>query len=464
MKLMRLVIAAAGLAGLAVPLSPALAFCGFYVAKADTQLFNEASKVVIARHDGKTVITMVNDYRGEPAEFALVIPVPTVLERGQIHVSEAAVVEHLDAYTAPRLVEYFDPDPCMRAVSEDLVLYSAAPDSTSGLQLRARAEALGVTIEAEYTVGEYDILILSAKESGGLATWLTGNGYRLPEGVVPVLDDYLAKGMKFFVARVNLEEKSKLGFTFLRPLQIAFEAEGFMLPIRLGMVNAQGPQELYVFTLTRGGRVETRNYRTVRMPSDLEVPLFVKGEFGDFYRAAFDRQFAKEGGRAVFLEYAWDMAWCDPCAADPLSAEELEELGVFWTGGAGLGMPAQDVFVTRLHLRYDAAHFPDDLMFRETGDRANFQGRYVVRHPWTGDTGCRAGEAYLRTLPERFEQEAAQLAALTAWPIGEIRAKMAAGGQSFPVPLPLQDEEPWWKTLWKQGRLEDVGPDRTLRG
>ena len=34
----------------------ALGFCGFYVAKADTQLFNKASKVALARHDGKTAI------------------------------------------------------------------------------------------------------------------------------------------------------------------------------------------------------------------------------------------------------------------------------------------------------------------------------------------------------------------------------------------------------------------------
>ena len=52
----------------------ALGFCGFYVAKADTQLFNKASKVALVRHDGKTVMTMANDYRGDPQEFALVVP------------------------------------------------------------------------------------------------------------------------------------------------------------------------------------------------------------------------------------------------------------------------------------------------------------------------------------------------------------------------------------------------------
>ena len=46
----------------------------------------------------------------------------------------------------------------------------------------APAKALGVTIEAQYTVGEYDILILSAQQSSGLETWLRENGYRIPAG------------------------------------------------------------------------------------------------------------------------------------------------------------------------------------------------------------------------------------------------------------------------------------------
>ncbi|WP_143308929.1 DUF2330 domain-containing protein, partial [Candidatus Entotheonella palauensis] len=145
----------------------AQAFCGFYVAKADTQLFNTASKVAMARHDNKTVITMANDYQGTPKEFAIVIPVPEVLERDQIHVTEPAIVDHLDAYTAPRLVEYHDDDPCrppMVLRNRVGAIQKAMPSAP------ARERSLGVTIEAAYTVGEYDILILSAQESAGLET------------------------------------------------------------------------------------------------------------------------------------------------------------------------------------------------------------------------------------------------------------------------------------------------------
>src|ERR671912_1358929 len=107
MKRQLLLLAVAGL----VPIA-AESFCGFYVAKADTKLFNKASQVVLVRDGDRTVMTMVNDFQGDLKEFAVVIPVPTVLKREQIHVADKALVDHLDAYSAPRLVEYFDGDPC----------------------------------------------------------------------------------------------------------------------------------------------------------------------------------------------------------------------------------------------------------------------------------------------------------------------------------------------------------------
>jgi hypothetical protein len=257
--------------------------------------------------------------------------------------------------------------------------------------------------------------------------------------------------MKFFVAKVNLEEHAKQGGGVLRPLQIAFESKKFMLPIRLGMVNSKGSQDLLLYTLTRTGRVETANYRTVRMPTDAEIPVMVKDKFGDTYKAIYGAAVGKEGGAAVLLEYAWDMAWCDPCAADPLSADELRELGVFWTsqGGSGLIAPGggSDVFVTRLHARYDAESFPEDLRLTETGDRSNFQGRYILRHAFTGETNCAAGEQYRQSLPRRWEDEAQRLASLTGWDIGEIRAEMAKTGTD---PGKAPKPQPWWMGLWKQ--------------
>ena len=130
------------------------------------------------------------------------------------------------------------------------------------------------------------------------------------------------------------------------------------------------------------------------------------------------------------------MSWCDPCAADPLSADELKSLGVSWLGGSdatgtsrktgpGGGQP---VFVTRLHVRYDRDHFPEDLMLQETADRQNFQTRYVLQHPAKVEPeACAAAAAYWKSVAERKEREAQTVASLTGWNVAAIRAKNGLG-------------------------------------
>ena len=426
-------VAAGALLALAVLAGPAWAFCGFYVAQADAKLFNKSSKVVLTRDGEKTAITMANDYQGDAKEFAVVIPVPTFIERKQIGVVDMPTIDHLDAFTAPRLVEYHDDDPCAPKPPMPVAMARGGGPGLAYAEKDSRYR--GVTVEATYDVGEYDVSILSARESDGLVNWLTDNGYRIPGGADAVLGSYIKQNMRFFVAKVNLDRMKLIGAGYLRPLQVRYDTAKFMLPLRLGTVNADGPQDLIVYAITRNGRVETTNYRTVKLPTGVDVPLYVKDEFGSFYKALFERAVKREEMRAVFVEYAWDLGWCDPCAAKPMTFKELVELGARWiesdedapfalrrAGGA-------NAFVTRLHVRYDAAHFPEDLVFMETRDRENFQGRYVLRHPWRGTASCPAAEAYRAALPARFRQEAANLSGLTGWDAKDIAARMEAAGQ-----------------------------------
>jgi len=424
---------------------PAQAFCGFFVGKADTKLFNQSSQVAIVRDGDRTVLTMSADYQGEMKDFALVVPVPTVLQREQIHIGDKKLLDRLDQYSSPRLVEYSDEDPCelrrmapMAAMNRDFVMMEKAAGAAP------RASALGVKVEAEYTVGEYDIVLLSATESTGLETYLRQSGYQIPDKAAAALAPYIKQQMKFFVAKVNLKEQKKAGFQELRPIQIAFESPRFMLPIRLGMANADGPQDLIVYAMTRNGRVESTNYQTVKMPADLEVPEFVQKDFGSFYKAAFAHAWKKQDQRAILTEYVWNMGFCDPCAAPPLEPGELQGLGVFWLAGPnsyhGGGMP---LTLTRLHVRYDSQHFPEDLAFQETGDQQTFQGRYVLRHPFRGSLECPAGAQYATDLNKRHQDEAKTLASVTGWELASIKTRMGADAPKPPKPAP------WWKKIWQ---------------
>ncbi len=335
--------------------TPANAFCGFYVAQADAKLFNKSSKVVLARNGQQTAITMASDYEGEPKEFAIVVPVPSFIKKDQISAVDPKMIDHLDAYTAPRLVEYFDEDPCAPQVAYKMgAVPSPAMATAQNFATAPRYE--GVKVEAQYDVAEYDVSILSADDSNGLINWLTDNGYKIPAGAEPVIGSYIKQKMHFFVAKVNLDRMKAIGHGYLQPLQVRYETAKFMLPLRLGTVNANGPQDLIVYALTTHGRVEATNYRTTKVPSDLEVPLFIKDDFAKFYKATFDRAVARENMSEVFVEYAWDMSWCDPCAADPMSTVELKTLGAGWNDdGGGVTGPSYRAAGRQQHVRDAAA-------------------------------------------------------------------------------------------------------------
>jgi hypothetical protein len=418
----------------------ALAFCGFYVGKADASLFNDASQVVMVRDGDRTTITMRNQYKGDLTEFAMVVPVPEVLREENIKVIDNVLFERLDAYSAPRLAEYFDPNPC-EARFERKGMLGRAPASLAMDAARMKVEEeRGVTVEATYTIGEYDVVILSAKESNGLEAWLHENGYRVPEGAARALAPYIRQNLKFFVAKVSLAEQAKTGSEFLRPMQFSFRTEKFVLPIRLGMMNARGPQDLMLWVLTRTGRVEATNYRTVRLPANMDIPAYVKDEFPAFYKALFNEQAKREDHRVVFTEYVWNMSWCDPCVADPLTPAELRGLGVDWVPVGGRRAPqAQPVMLTRLHVRYTPETFPEDLVFQETKDRGNYQARYVLRHPAQVDPeACPAARDYLERVAQRRKREAETLASLTGWDVGAVRDRMGVGPR----------QRPWWEEWW----------------
>jgi len=182
----------------------AAAFCGFYVSGADGKLFNDATQVVLMREGTRTVLSMQNDYKGPVKDFAMVVPVPVVLQKENVKTLSRALFDKVETLSAPRLVEYWEQDPCPNENARTAEAREGlAGSSYSGKGGGAGGAAPAVTIEAKFEVGEYEIVILSAADSGSLDTWLRGNQYNIPENAEPALRPYVAAGSKFFVAKVN---------------------------------------------------------------------------------------------------------------------------------------------------------------------------------------------------------------------------------------------------------------------
>ncbi len=405
---MRRILAASTLLAALAVADSADAFCGFYVAPSDAPLYADATMVALMREGTRTALSMSNNYKGPAADSAMVVPVPVVLQKENVKTLPHDVFAKLESLTAPRLVEYWEQDPCAQSKYEESdkksMKLSASPGAAGG---KGKADDYGVTIEAQFTVGEYEIVVLSATESDGLERWLIDSKYNIPKGASAALAPYIKEQMKFFVAKVDIKKvkMDAAGVAVLSPLRVTYESQDFRLPVRLGLVNAPphgsgagAKQDLIVWILSKQSRYEVANYPNVFIPTNIDVKNETRKSFGPFYAALFDATMEKHGNKAVITEYAWTSAGCDPCPTPPLQDSDVATLG----GDALLGMTTKGpidapppvpkpaptlqgvpfskgrpsgmggffggtshpVVLTRLHTRYDASTLSEDLVFR----------------------------------------------------------------------------------------------------
>ena len=411
-----------GCASVAV-VEDAQAFCGFYVAGGEASLFNDATQVSLLRHGTKTVLSMQNNYKGPAKGFAMVVPVPVVLQQEDVKTLPVDLFNKVDTLSAPRLVEYWEEDPCAQDDYRDFDAFdpTSADDLASESDNNAGGDPDGVVVEAEFAVGEYDVVVLSATEATGLESWLTTNNYNIPDGAAPIFNQYIQQGMYFFVAKVDPAKVTYAapGEIVLSPLRFAYDSETFSLPIRLGMVNAKDEQDLIVYILSQDSRYEAANYPNTTIPTNLEVSKAVKEDFGSFYVKLFD-QTVKDTPGAVVTEYSWSASGCDPCPGPVLDGVDLSTLGVdvVTEGDNKPGQFNAGWTLTRLHTRTTKGGLSEDLVFKKApalyggremyqenilekdfstdgsvanprwGNGSQFQGRYIMRNRWEGAVEC----------------------------------------------------------------------------
>jgi len=388
------------------------AFCGFYVGGAGAELFADATQVVLMRDGTKTVLSMQNRYSGPAEGFAMIIPVPQVLMQEDVKTLYPELFAKIDTLTSPRLVEYWEQDPCLVDDYYNERGGGFFPPSATADDADGNVQDPGVVVEAEFAVGEYDIQILSSNNATALDTWLVDEGYNVPTGAAPYYQPYIEGGMYFFAAKVDPERVTfgDDGSVILSPLRFAYDSDDFQLPIRLGMINSAGKQDLLVYILGDQQRYELANYPNAFVPTNIEVVDDVRNDFAGFYRNLFDRTLEENPGSAI-TEYSWAAGTCDPCPGPvTLDPSDIETLGGDVLTAQNPSFNSWNMVITRLHMRYGKDEIGEDLVFAEAepvvGGRErydaegnieknatpdsinNFQARFIIRHRWEGPVVC----------------------------------------------------------------------------
>ncbi len=345
----------------------AAAFCGTYVSSYGETPENAASEVAIVRQGTRTTLTVANDIVGDTRSFAMVIPVPEILPEDAIHVVDPSVFDRLRGYSDPRQVRYECAD--FESTDDTADFDNAASDS--GI---ADTDTDDVEVEAQYVVGEYDITILSATESGSLVDWLQANGYAVPDASQRLLGEYIEGGAYFFAAQVR-EDAAIASGQQLSPLQFSYTSEPFGLPIRIGTLNSPGEQDLRIYAISdyEQGRTAIANYNEAPVDHDCMWQPEGGEDFTGYYDRQLDEAYASQPSASWVTEYSWGNGNCDPCTGVIPDDDALFTLG--YEADYHVGMY---YWFTRLRMRYAPQTATQDLVLYQTNMQDTTQMRFIA--------------------------------------------------------------------------------------
>jgi len=316
--------------------APARAFPGFLASKTKAEIKVNSTQIVLMKKGNATAVTVMSDYEGPLDPFAMVLVVPADVTAERVTTLKREFVDRLDGISAPRFHEYWEQDPCDPGPVEQEWQRNMKADASSAFlgggdmpqSTQKVAKELSLDVQAKQKEGEYSFTLLGKDES--VAAWLKSKGYAVPANAEQAVAPYVQAGMRVVVAQVDTKRIELVGGdrAQLSPIRFWTEQPYTKIPDRVGLVNSGGKQqELIVYVLDPEQRYETKNYKNLFPPTNVEVDFSVKERIGEFYAALQDIIAQKSPG-SFLNEFAWPSDGCgQPCATEPIAIAELLSLG-----------------------------------------------------------------------------------------------------------------------------------------
>lgn len=267
-----------------------------------------ATRAVVVREAGQTVIALQSRYVGPADVVALLVPVPKSA-KGEPSTGAQAPLDRLDQMSAPRLAEVWEQDPCELQLDRP----DAPPEGSESSQA-ANGAAAGAAWKPQPIDGKTGAEIVAALEKAGFV---------VPEGALAAFDAHLGAGGGFLLATTDAPESGEEGGTLLPPLRVQYDEADLTLPTRFAAIRGQHDFTAYV--LSPDGRFEAALQPNQGVPTNLDVTSATKGNVGAFYGKLVDHVFASRPA-ALVTEYAWRASTCEACSA-PLGESDLLALG-----------------------------------------------------------------------------------------------------------------------------------------
>ncbi|MEB3196035.1 MAG: DUF2330 domain-containing protein [Candidatus Sericytochromatia bacterium] len=292
---------------LAISVPPAHACGGLFCQRIPVE---QAGERIIFAFDGQQVTTHVQiQYQGAAKDFSWIVPTPT---KPTLRVGSEQLFQMLRDATQPRF--QVNITKTLGECDETMMMTRGA------VAARAPAPAAPVNVVSEAPVGPFDTAVLQANDSSALKSWLTDNGYVLPEKIDPLLDPYVA-GKYYFIA-LKLRKDREVGD--MQPIAFTYAATKPGIPIRLTGVAATPDMGVYVWLFAQH-RAVPDNFKHAEI-NEARID-WTSG--GGNYSEVVTEAMNEAGGQAFVTDYAGKSSIVEASRFDPAPlatfARELSE-------------------------------------------------------------------------------------------------------------------------------------------
>lgn len=263
-----------------------------------------AERIIFTQNDDGTITTLVEiQYTGSAPDFSWILPIPSAISAEDLAVPETGVeaLDELETLTAPVII----PPPlprCAQIVLEDMFMAEGAAVPSS------------VEVFATGEVGPFSFDVIGSEDPTALISWLRDNDYRVTQEMEPLINVYVEEEFAFLAMQLLPEET----VDSIKPIQITYEGELPMIPLRLTAVAANPDMRILTWVFADEQAIPT-NYGHFEIP-DRDITFFTFG--GNNYRQLIGEYADQFDGKGFITEYAAPAS--ELAVVDPLLLEYVE--------------------------------------------------------------------------------------------------------------------------------------------
>jgi hypothetical protein len=199
-------------------------------------VFQPTQKVYIRWDGSEEKLLIQTKYEGPAEEMVWLIPVPS---QATVERADGAVFNDLSKET-------YDPAIDMTHFAGLDTSYYATASAGGGAGGSATTP-----VEWHERIGDYDVALLRPAGGEDVIQWLNANDFVIPDGIIPLLEDYIHNGWWMVAARIHPDALTsitleKLAQGTLHPLEMTFASSTCVYPLRLTRIAA-GPVEELIY-------------------------------------------------------------------------------------------------------------------------------------------------------------------------------------------------------------------------